>query len=1093
MNNESFLNQSISGTLLKTETESNVPHSEKRKITITLRAYQHIETFFPICDIHTECIYNNQEIGSSPPIPITDNEVLSIDYSCILEVDVASTEELDKLISSPGCIKVILTSGAYDREIYEQLVLNPEFISPKPKPLESVISIYEAFNEEKLEASLPESRQSTRKSILKNDKSKLVRIKRDKSISDRKTMRISSISNKMESNIEFKHVEHESHYIKKTMLYGQSTIDFIPFFYGKTSFEETLLIKQVQELDDDCMKPFKHCPKIIISLSIDQPLTIKHSLIMHFSLESVYNFPHADEADLEMQVCWVLPKSDDSYCSPIVISNPIQTNEKPTKRVQFFWPNMKKDATICTKYWLNNATDDIKSISIENVDRYLQGDVFRLEFNVIKRNIFFQDGKIAIQQMFKVFKNILLEIEIVLKSKKKISLETQMLPTHFMAVVDVSGLLYPGARKTRVAAPLKTFCLLEAKEICGLGNSYFRPEEINEHQSLASITRSLNHEKKAQRERSARSLRRSLKNESVQFESTTKKSFVEDAQKRLPETSLAVYDETGKPCILVVNIELSEPINAIREIEDLSNKLKEILKKKIHHNTDKIVLTPTVAKDYYTEVLNEIISDLNKKFIRFIKENPKCNMKSDTQIRTDFVKFLQKIGSYKLYLNSISKAISIVATTDPKFKNFNDTDPEGSSQDFIGELFCYLISKMHDTVNGLICNSSQPAMESGDDSKELFIYAKEAAELGQTQLANRYFLERLTFNQNNVDYWFDYSVFFLELNDIDGALECIRKALLLKHNHRYSLMSFGIIMVMKSQMEEAETALLYLMANESKWTEGWGVLYIFYHTVNDSVGMGWALEMAKKNLHNTYEDDYFSKFEDLAWSLKEYPNRIFLRTATLLIKIRLFQWAEMACAQELHANTEVVKELLAAICFYRGNFQFAENYLLELKSGGTWNDSLTALSGHCLFGQQKLKDAKDDYYSLLKSENCNTNLHLVYIKCAKIMEDLGDTQEARKLILLACKYSPTPYTLLRAAQLYYLQHDLLSAEECLTAANSLDNRYADIWGYLTLINLKMLRFDEAELCYNQAIKRDMHDKDLIQNIEAERIKHNLLN
>lgn len=1092
MNSESFINQSFSGSLLQTEKEYDVLHEEKRKITITLQAYQQIETFFPICDIQTQFIYNNEDIGSSPPIPITDNEVLPIDYSFHFIVDIASTEQLDKLISSPGLLKVILTPGAFDREIYEQLVLNPEFTSTKPKSLESVISVYEAFNEDKRESVLPESRRSTRKSILKKEKAKVDRTKRDKSMSEGKNMRISSVSNKSETNMYLKPVDHESQLIKRTILYGQSTIDFIPFFYGKTSFEETLLIKQFQELDDDCMKPFKHYPKILISVSIDQPLTIKHSLLMHFSLESVYNFPHSDDPDLEVQVCWVLPKSDDSYSSPIIFNNPIQTYKKATKRPQF-WPNMKKDATNCTKYWVNDTTDEIKCRSIGDIGIYFQDGIFRLEFNVIKRNIFFQDGKISIQQMFKDFKHILMEIEIVSKSKKKSTSETQMLPTHFMAIVDVSGLLYPGARKTRVAAPLKTFCLDEAKETCGLQNSYFRPEEIQDHQSVISFTRGQNQDRKNQRQRSVRSSRKSLKNESIAFEGNNinKKSFVQETDNRLFETSAAVYNEIGKPCFLVVDIELSEAINGIREIEDLSNKLKEILKMKVDQK-DKLVITATVAEDYYTVVLNEIIADLNKKFIRFIKENPKYNKKSDTLIGADFVKFLQKTGAYKLYLSSISKAISIVATTEAKFKNFSETNPESSTQDFIGELFCYLISKMHDTVNGLICHSSQLAQESNSDNlKELFFYAKEATELGLTELANRYFLERLSFDENNSDYWFDYSVFFLELNDIDGALECIRKALLLQPNHRYSLISFGIIMVIKSQIEEAETALLFLVANESKWVEGWGVLYIFYQAANDSVGMGWAKEMAKKNLHITNADHYFAKYEDLAWSTKQYPNRIFLRTAVLLIKMRLFDWAEIACSQELHANTEFVKELLAAMCFYRKKFHFAESYLLQLKSGNSWNDTLTALSGHCLLGLDKKEDAKDEYYSILKSENCSTNLHLVYIKCAKIVEDLGDTQEARKLILLACKHAPTPYTWLRAGQLYYLQHDFLSAEECLTVANSLDNRNADIWGYLTLINLKMLRFNEAELCYNQAVKRDMPDKDLLSHIEAERTKHNL--
>lgn len=235
---------------------------------------------------------------------------------------------------------------------------------------------------------------------------------------------------------------------------------------------------------------------------------------------------------------------------------------------------------------------------------------------------------------------------------------------------------------------------------------------------------------------------------------------------------------------------------------------------------------------------------MNQKFLRFLQDNPNFKTKTDkTQI--EFVHFLQNIGAYKLYLNSIARAISIVATTETKFKNFDDGNLN-ICKNFIGEIFCYLIAKMHETVNSLICNGLEPIPKYSDNSNQLFFYAKEAAELGRAEQANRYFLERLSNNDTNADYWFDYAVYFLEQKDNDKALECVRTALIKKPNHRYSLLLLGIILESKQQKDDAETSLLYLMAQESKWTEGWGVLYIFYQKLNNFVSMEWALEMAKK-------------------------------------------------------------------------------------------------------------------------------------------------------------------------------------------------------------------------------------------------------
>lgn len=78
---------------------------------------------------------------------------------------------------------------------------------------------------------------------------------------------------------------------------------------------------------------------------------------------------------------------------------------------------------------------------------------------------------------------------------------------------------------------------------------------------------------------------------------------------------------------------------------------------------------------------------------------------------------------------------------------------------------------------------------------------------------------------------------------------------------------------------------------------------------------------------------------------------------------------------------------------------------------------MSALCGHCLFGLGDLVNAKVHYYCVLESEQ-PSNIHLVYLNCAQLLETQEDSQEARKLVLLACKYHSTPFTWFRAGQLY---------------------------------------------------------------------------
>ncbi|KAJ8927141.1 hypothetical protein NQ314_020414 [Rhamnusium bicolor] len=235
--------------------------------------------------------------------------------------------------------------------------------------------------------------------------------------------------------------------------------------------------------------------------------------------------------------------------------------------------------------------------------------------------------------------------------------------------------------------------------------------------------------------------------------------------------------------------------------------------------------------------------------------------------------------------------------------------------------------------------------------------------------------------------------------------------------------------------------------------------------------MDMAMDMAKKFVDDErITSDYFTEFEDLAWTYKICPKTIFFRTATLLLKMRLYHWAEMALAEEVQKHYGIVHYLLSTICLYQGLYDHALEHIEETKTYYGSDYAVFSLSGHCLLALCKQEEAKEEYYHVLESFNRPDDVHMTYVNCAQILENLGNDQEARKLILMACKYSPTPYTWFRAGQLYLQENDLLSAEECFSEANFKDNRNPDTWGYLALINLKLNRTNEAELCYCQAIK-----------------------
>lgn len=161
-----------------------------------------------------------------------------------------------------------------------------------------------------------------------------------------------------------------------------------------------------------------------------------------------------------------------------------------------------------------------------------------------------------------------------------------------------------------------------------------------------------------------------------------------------------------------------------------------------------------------------------------------------------------------------------------------------------------------------------------------------------------------------------------------------------------------------------------------------------------------------------------------------------------------------------------------------------------ISTGG--NCAILALSGHILYAQDKLKEAKEEYLRIIESFDRPDDIHLVYTNCADILAKLGDDQKARKLILTTCKYHQTPHVWFSVGKLYFQQNDLLSAEECFNEANMLDNRHSQVWAYLTLVNLKLNRMHESEQCYQQAVKSKLDDEELNKIIVEEFNKVNKL-
>ncbi|CAH1975158.1 unnamed protein product [Acanthoscelides obtectus] len=761
-----------------------------RTITITLEYYQNVAGLFPVSDISTKCTFR-EDIGESEAIPITDEEKIPINYSASLLVDANNMKELDHLISSPAVLTVTQVQGNFDPMLYEQLVVNQEVLQSPTRSYDSIVSIYEAITGQTVDISAAKRSKGSRK------KAEVAKEKEDKG-SDKKSKKSKSSVGRSSLSTRGKTEVSAS---QAAEIYGICMIDFIPLFYGKTSFTEALLIKPTRKSLDHKMIPYKNHPKIIVTVSIDQELHFKNSNILSLTVESIYNLPELMSANQSYIVCAMIPM-DGPQKVPVHLSNPLYTT-KTFSNTYKNWPNtqpMANDSNT-TRYKMNPDTTCIINKLNTDFTPFLEEETPKLQFNMIKRSLLLADGMSEFSAHIKRHRRVVLEIFMSAKKKSSTaSSQTSIFDVmkakhqpflHLMVILDVAALLYPGVSRIRLACPLKTFSYDEALKLGGLADSYFLPLGKKDTKELSAKDAKV--DKGGKKEKSTASkTSKSSKGKKVKGSDAPDKSMKDLLPPKPepppePEPSLEVFNEDKKPCFIIVELELAEPIVPKEDVEDLSNKLYDLLQP-LPQEASKVVLTQCTAKDIYKQTISHIIRDLNKYYVAFVQQNGLSRQKPTDAM---FVKHLQKIGVYQRYVSSITKAATSFVSD--KFSSEEVVNSKGNLK-LVSEVFVQLVSEMHGAVNKLLCSKMDPPQTEHLPVDELYFCAREAVQMGNVGVADRYFMERICEDQKNADFWLDYAIFQVELGNTDIAYECLQKTVGIDPNHRYGLLMMGAIL-----------------------------------------------------------------------------------------------------------------------------------------------------------------------------------------------------------------------------------------------------------------------------------------------------------
>ncbi|XP_052768283.1 cilia- and flagella-associated protein 70-like isoform X5 [Mya arenaria] len=213
---------------------------------------------------------------------------------------------------------------------------------------------------------------------------------------------------------------------------------------------------------------------------------------------------------------------------------------------------------------------------------------------------------------------------------------------------------------------------------------------------------------------------------------------------------------------------------------------------------------------------------------------------------------------------------------------------------------------------------------------------------------------------------------------------------------------------------------------------------------------------------------------------------IYMQAIEWLLEVKAVPFTERALAHELLSPmggaTAQYHIALARVKLQKRELEEGEESLNEALQFDYQNPDAWALMGHVKYLTNDTAEARDCYERTISFVSDASEMHSIYLRLASIYLQEGRFQEAKTTFLMACKRSPSCVSWLGVGIACYRLGELAEAEDALSEANILNNSDPEVWGYLSLVCLKTSRQLEAEQAYKYAIKVNLEDTELLDEI-----------
>ncbi|GJQ75037.1 hypothetical protein Trydic_g9656 [Trypoxylus dichotomus] len=763
-------------------------HLSRNCLRLKVHGFENIIPVYPVADIAMTFELKGTLLGESEKVHVSSNKFVPTDYELSIPLDLSIPAEVDKLISYPITITVT--------ETQKEVNMSQVVIAENKKE-------YKATSQVSISSHKSKSSSTTDKKRDKKAKGK-----------EKKESKLKSAKN-------YFVMKHED-VLKGPQKVGVAMLDLLPIFLGRTGFSEELYVRPTKKFSDEKAIAMEDLPKLQVTVTMEgEPLDTDKATVFHISVESIFNIPAflGDRYNYHLSV--MLPINSNDYES-VGFRNGTYTVNGDFIKYQF-WPPIsteEEQPRLESLYRIDNDFSEVVNTNSISIDSATVAKP-RVEYNTIKRIYLDEQSRERIFKYIRKYRKILIEIYITAKmdtgsnnnvkktgkkdknDKGKSSSTTRSRNTsttvleasaeylHLMAIVNVDQLLYPGEKTCRVACPIRTYHKQEILNQTGVNKSHFRPQKLEssvdiEHKEKKGDKKK---DKPAKESKDSKGSDKGKKGKGKKEDTGSNKLSGLNLAEKVPappppevEPSVQMLNDNGDPSFLLIEFCFMKPLYPRRELEDLTNKLNTIIK--CLPTLPKSVISSSIAQETYNETVRQLMSDMNDQYLNFLEEQSSCKCPQTV----DFLQYLQQSGVYQTYVTSVTRALSTLIPEKYQFEFDTMNKFSKESQTFIKHVHADVIQQMNKVINEMVtCNLNRTTHKHMVKNEELLLYAKEACEMGEYKVAERYYLQRICCDQKIASFWFDFAVYYMEVNDFDNAVYCLKEALSQDSAHHYSL------------------------------------------------------------------------------------------------------------------------------------------------------------------------------------------------------------------------------------------------------------------------------------------------------------------